>query len=457
MASSVSLVTRVRRAVRAFGTNEQSQRTRTVFRREARTPVASSYHESLDYSQMMRFAEHESDIVAAALAIIETEIVGGSAIVPAPNAVDFAGVPVDLLNARLGQLYEDWSANPLADQSAAESQAQRLAVRLWWRDGEVFLWLHDDGAYSILESTDVSYGSDSRRRVIAGVEVDAQWRPVAYWLDPGQSSEQAHPYSVSKTYSSVASLANAERLPAARILHLAHITRPRQLRGVSPFRAVLNRLRGLGEYELSELDAARIASYAAFYIRRNDGGGAQDAAQAVAGELDLEPGLSFPDLGPGEEVGSVNVDRPNSALPDFRSAMLRAVAAGLGISYESLARQHDSSYSASRAAGLQSTESMRMHRRAFIQRLEAAKYRWLVRYWQSAGMLELPGMVDVASVYRPEWPQKPVPQIDPQKEMRAHQLALEAGIESREGIIRSRGRDPRRVETERMREQSENE
>ena len=430
------------------GGDDQSRRTRKHWR-EVRSPVASSYFESLDFAHQMRAAEYSSDIVAAALGLVESEIVG-SGIIPAPAAADFAGTPAEALNQRLSQLYAEWQGKSLADGSQSEPEAQRLLARLWWRDGETFCWLQDDGTYSILESTDVSYGSDSRRGIVAGIEVDARWRPKAYWLDPNKSSEQQHPYSVSTTSASIASLANAERVPASQILHLAHVTRPRQLRGVTPFRAVANRLRGLSEYEMSELDAARIASYAAFFIRR-DGGG-ETYPDSETGELELKPGLSFPDLGPGEEIGSVNVDRPNTALPDFRSAMLRAVAAGLGISYEALARQHDNSYSASRASLLQVIEQYRMHRLAFIKKLELPKYRWLVRHWLTTGQIEIPGMVDTRTVYQPQWPQKPIPQIDPVKESNASAKLLDIGIESRESLIRARGRDPRQIETERARE-----
>ena len=446
----MGMTTKFKGLVRAaFGVNDPQSRLRKVWRREARSPVASAYRDGLELAQRMRFAETSNDLIAASLGILETELVGAG-IVPAPNASDYGGEPVDILNARLGALYGDWSANPLADGSMSEPEAQRLATRLWWRDGEVFVWLHPGGTYSILESTDVSYGSDSRRRVIAGIEVDPRWRPVAYWIDPNASAEQQHPYAVSTTHTSVASLANAQRVPASEILHLAHMNRPRQLRGVSPFRAVASRLRGLAEYELSELEAARIASYGAFFIKRNDGG--EIATDPTTGELEMQPGMSFPDLGPGEEVGSVSVDRPNTALPDFRSAMLRAVAAGLGISYEALARQHDSSYSASRAALLQATETYRMHRRALIARLEARKWRWLVRHWQTAGLVEIPGSVDVRTVYAPEWPQKAVAQIDPAKEANAAATLLDNGLESRASIIRSRGRDPRQVESEINRE-----
>ena len=45
------------------------------------------------------------------------------------------------------------------------------------------------------------------------------------------------------------------------------------------------------------------------------------------------------------------------------------------------------------------------------------------------------------------------PWIDPAKEAQADKLSLEMGIESRTGIMRMRGKDPRRVDQEREADQ----
>jgi capsid protein len=53
-------------------------------------------------------------------------------------------------------------------------------------------------------------------------------------------------------------------------------------------------------------------------------------------------------LSPGEEIGMIDSNRPNPNLITFRGGQLRAVAAGVGASYSSLARDYDGTYSAQR-------------------------------------------------------------------------------------------------------------
>ena len=62
----------------------------------------------------------------------------------------------------------------------------------------------------------------------------------------------------------------------------------------------------------------------------------------------MAPGMIFDSLLPGESVEILDANRPNSALIDFRSAMLKMVAAGAGSSYSSIARDYDGTYSSQR-------------------------------------------------------------------------------------------------------------
>jgi capsid protein len=90
------------------------------------------------------------------------------------------------------------------------------------------------------------------------------------------------------------------------------------------------RLSALKEYEDSELVAARIAAALGMYIKKGDGQSYEDAPTAKDGDRDLliQPGMLYDDLRPGEEIGMIKSDRPNTNLESFRNGQLRAVSAG---------------------------------------------------------------------------------------------------------------------------------
>jgi len=55
--------------------------------------------------------------------------------------------------------------------------------------------------------------------------------------------------------------------------------------------------------------------------------------------FDVKPGLFFDNLNPGEEINTIQSNRPSQLLSEFRSAMLRAIAAGTRTSYSSIAKK----------------------------------------------------------------------------------------------------------------------
>ena len=50
----------------------------------------------------------------------------------------------------------------------------------------------------------------------------------------------------------------------------------------------------------------------------------------------------------GEEIGTIDTNRPNPNLQAYRDGQLRASAAGLGASYSSISRNYNGTYSAQR-------------------------------------------------------------------------------------------------------------
>jgi len=162
----------------------------------------------------------------------------------------------------------------------------------------------------------------------------------------------------------------------------------------------------------------------------------------------MSPGLVFDGLLPGEDVGVIDPKRPNPNLETFRNAMLRAVAAGTGTRFSSIAKNYNGTYSAQRQ---ELVEAVTHYRRLFGYlkvKLYLPVWRQFVDASRLAGLIRVPAGVDEASLYHPEVRAPNMPWIDPKKEIEAFAMMVEKGFRSRWQIIRDLGGDPATVDAQ---------
>lgn len=406
---------------------------------------------------MREFARHldeNHDLAIGVLDDLVTNIIGaGAGIEPlavrGPNRE-----PVADLNRQLADLWSEFWLSPEVTGELSGPEVERLLCRSWLRDGEVFAQhviaplapykTRIPYALELLESDFLPYDlTRPDSRVTHGVQKDGWNRPIGYWFS------KVHPGS--QTFN----LQSSELIwkPAESVMHLKFVRRLHQTRGVSIFHGVLTRLDDLKDYEESERIAARVAAALTAYIKRDIGLAAE---AVVAGEdsettgrsFAMEPGLVFDGLLPGEDVGTIDSKRPNPNLEQFRNAMLRAVAAGTGTRFSSIAKNYNGTYSAQRQ---ELVEAVTHYRRLF----DYLRARFYLPVWQRfvdscrlAGLVRIPAGVDPMSVYRPEIRPPNMPWIDPKKEIEAFSLMVEKGFRSRWQIIRDLGSDPATVDAQ---------
>lgn len=180
-----------------------------------------------------------------------------------------------------------------------------------------------------------------------GVEVDNYFRPIAYWIREG------HPGDIRGTQGGSQRF---ERVPAEQIFHLRLVDRWPQTRGEPWMHAVVRKLNDMDGYSEAEIYAARAAANVLFSIETNPEDGPPPPSDEALGERQadgsdhfaVEPGLGMR-LDPGQKLSMANPSRPNTALDPFMRYMLREVAAGTGVSYESISRDFSqSNFSSSR-------------------------------------------------------------------------------------------------------------
>jgi len=369
-----------------------------------------------------------------------------------PRAMTRAGAPAVEVN---GQLKKLWLRHrDQLDSCGAMPWCVLAAVsaRTWLRDGELFAQhmlgtgaqYPSDLPYMLeVHEPDLvpfDFNSDNPR-IVHGIEVNGLGRAVAYHLyrrHPGDSVS-----AVART--------DTVRIPAEQITHLKIAKRLGQKRGASVLAPAITRLSDIADYEESERLAAKVASSLCAAITRGaDFVNTSTKLDSASNErpMELQAGMIFDNLAPGERVEVIDTNRPNTALGDFRKAMLRAATAGIGVSYSSATHDFDGTYSSQRQELIEARLGYDALRAHYVAGFLRPVWQRFVQGVQLANLAPLRA-ADPDTLFEFEAIAPPAPWIDPQKESNAFKTAIEAGIESRHGVIRKMGGDPQRVDDER--------
>ena len=339
-------------------------------------------------------------------------------------------------------------------------ELERMLLRTWLRDGEVFIQLVRGSVEGLNHSTDIAFSLEALEpdfvpmntldtaNVIQGIEINAWRRPVSYrvYMD--------NPQENNRTYGRVKSV------PAENMLHLAFKKRLHQLRGVSMLHGVIVRLADLKDYEESERVAARIAAAFTMYIKKGDAAlyGENEDYSADSPERDFEiaPGAIIDDLKPGEDIGLINSNRPNVNLETFRNGQLRATAAGTRSSYSSIARDYNGTYSSQRQELVESFEGYSVLQDTFVAHISRPIYREWLKMAIVSGEIEVPVDIDSASLYNAVYSGPVMPWIDPTKEAQAWKERIKGGLATESQAVRASGSNPAEVKRRRRVEVEEN-
>lgn len=404
---------------------------------------------------MARHMEENLDIATGALDVLVANIVG-KGIRPEPQVRRKDGTLATEINDALLKLFEDWRFKPEVTQSHDYFEVQRLAARSWLRDGEMLSQLligpvsqldHGTKVPFSLELLEADYLpfdlNDDTKGIVQGIEINTWRRPRAYWLYKG------HPGDSGAT-------TETKRVEANRIIHLKFVKRIHQLRGITVFASVLGRLDDIKEIDESERVAARVAAAMAAFIKK---GTAEDYAASDYDSddkrmMEFAPGMVFDDLRPGEDIGTINPNRPNNALIPFREAQLRSAAAGLGATFSSLAKNYNGTYSAQRQELVEGHAHYATLSSTFVHQFCEPVWWAFIDSAVAANLISLAG-IDPESIYDATHATPPMTWIDPVKEITANELAEKRLYKSRSQIIREFGRNPTQTLQEIARDRDE--
>lgn len=274
-------------------------------------------------------------------------------------------------------------------------------------------------------------------RVTMGVEHDDFGRPIAYYL------HKIHPHEMRLTPGK--QMDEIVRVPAEDIIHLKVTERWPQTRGEPWLHAAINRLNQLGEFEEAAVVAARIGASKVGFFENPEG----DTGIADGSEADGTPSLSveageFTQLPPGYKFTSWDPNYPNDTFDPFTRAALRGIAAGVGVSYESLSRDYSqSNYSSSRLALLDDRDLWRTLQTWWIRAFREPLHR---EWMQAAVLVRAIPVIDLmdyavqpAKFSAAKFKARGWSWVDPTKEVAAYKEAELAGYITKTQIIANTG------------------
>lgn len=314
------------------------------------------------------------------------------------------------------------------------------------RDGEAFIQIVRSSsfkhgiAFHLFEADQVDEQKNEKRKngveIRMGVEVDAQQRPIAYWV------KDIHPGDTD-----FASIRKREsrRVPASQIIHVYEQIRPGQTRGEPPLAPILTQVKMLNAHREAELVAARMtAAKMGFFVTETGDDFNADGYENGLGTapiIDAEPG-TFHMLPAGTDFRAFDMNHPPTAFADFQKGILRGMASCLGISYASLANDlSETSYSSIRQGALEERDSYSGMQQFLLDHFIWPAYAaWLMHVMQF-GYINIPEtrfdkFYDATQFRARGWQW-----VDPQKEINAAVEAMHNGIMSPQHVANQYGQD----------------
>lgn len=397
-----------------------------------------------------RQLERSNDYVRRYLKLVENNVLGARGIGLQMKARDTALIFDKPANDAIEAAWKLWGKKKTASLNERYSwrRQQGLILRTCVREGgclvrKILLPRERNPFGFTLQALELDYLDFNLNRlerngneIRMGIESDVDGRLIAFHIftrHPGDNFQQ-----------------NRQRLriPATEIFQVMLPERLGQTIGLPAMVSSMLRLNMLEGYEEAEVMAAREGACKAGYIENatpeNFTGDDTDAEGNQI--VEMEPGV-IRELDPGQKFVAHDPTHPNAAYGPFVKQVLRGLAAGLGVSYVSLANDLEGvNYSSIRAGLLEEREEWKLLQEWLIEDLCEPVFEPWLENSLAFGAIRLPnGSALPASKLEKfnaaEWKARRWPWVDPQKDIQANVLEVEKGFNSRRNIIAEQGRD----------------
>lgn len=435
-----------------FASYEAAQPSRLrKFRRDQSGPNRLAEKGAVPLRTQMRYLERNHDITKGSLDVLVNNTVGpnGVGVEFQPRKLD--GTIHEDYAKLLAELFEQWQRRPEVTQRRDWQNVQRVVARTKFRDGECFAQRLTGNVTTLAHGTTVPYSleliepdlvpfelTDLSRGIQNGCERN-DWGAIRAW-----HVYKRHPGEIMQ----LPTLGDVKRIPAERMLQIAELGRIGQLRGITPYASVINRIEDIKDYEESERIAAKIAARMGPYIKKiapTDEGytPSLDAdGNPKPRSLSWEVGQIYDQLSVGEEIGMIETGRPNTNLLAFRNGQIRAFASGIAASYSSISRNYEGTYSSQRQELVETWVHYAVHTDDFIGQFTRPVVEDFITAAHLSGIAPKPRDLKPGTEFDVLYLAPSMPWIDPAKEAIAWLTLVKAGFASEVEVIRKRGQSP---------------
>jgi lambda family phage portal protein len=377
--------------------------------------------------------------------MIESNVIGAKGILLQNKAKLSEGQLDTVNNDKVEVAFKRWGKKNNASVTTRLSwtDIQKIFIKTVARDGEVLV--RKVKGYSnefrfALEFIEADHLDENHNeeltnghRIVMGVEIDQWKKPVAYHLLTKHPGEYSYYRTDGKTI---------DRVPADQIIHAFIQERPTQTRGIPWMHSAMTRLNMLGGYEEAELVAARTAACKMGFFTSPSGDGYTGDDKTDDGDVisKAEPGM-FEQLPQGMDFKSFEPSHPTNVFQYFNKAILRGIASGLNVSYNSLASDLEGvNYSSIRAGLLDERDCWRAIQGWIIENLHEEVYPEWFNMAVVTKQLDIKP-IDIERLAVAQWQPRGWAWVDPENDTTAAIMAVNNGLKTRRMIAAEQGYD----------------
>lgn len=405
-----------------------------------------------------RDLERNSDILNAEILAMERNVVGSGFVLQ--SKVLKGDAEDEALNTRIEQCWKTWCRPENCEITGRFSLSELacLCLRRRFVDGGILiLKVIEGGQFKLqlleVDDLDSSVQMNSKHRVVGGIEIDEYRRPVAYFI---------------KIYDVWGYSVESKRIPADRIIYIPNITRPSQIREISPTAPSLGRIDDVNELIDAAVEKERVLAHLSVVVEKTGGTltGISGLGRGYDGNSGTVPGEKDPPqeildqgsvtyLEPGEKVSTVAPAGTSSTVDPMIKTTQRLAGSGIGLSYEAVSRDMSQvNYSSARQGLLEDQKTYRPLQKYLIEHLLDVVFPEWMDWAILTGQLSIPDYFRDREKYQKHvWIASGWDWVDPVKEANANKTALETNQKTLQEICAEKGKDWRDVVRQRSAEE----
>jgi len=416
-------------------------------------PTGANYETRLSLSPLIaraREAARDSLHIVNYLRLMRSNVIGQNGIGLQCRARLKNGRLNVKLNNRIEEAWWEWThaENCTVSGRLDWKGVQDLAVTHCERDGAFLIQMIEDNANPFgfsLKTWDVTWLDPTfsvtvpgRNRILMSVEIDADNKPVAYWMTTPQSETEYTPQRTQVQW----------RIPAEQIIHdFPNRVDESQVQGIPGIAPALLPVKNTYEYCESQIMASRYAVNQIAILKNTtpDAEADWDGAENEDGSpnhplIDSDP-LSITPVLPGWDLDVLKPEHPTQNHSAFKQTLDMEIAAALGVPYFLLLGDWTAvNFSSSRGGLGEFRERCRSYQ-SFIATTLCRRvfHAWLKMAWLT-GKIEMTA-AEYQELQNPIWQPRGFDYVDPKKDVETDILQLQNRLKTPSEISLERGED----------------